>query len=72
MEVQGVTLAYRRLCVIIRRLGYSLLTSVARATSAMTGSRMLAVATLEVTSVRAAMMMQITTTIAQVGRLSRP
>ena len=44
----------------------------ARATSAMTGSRMLAVATLEVTSVRAAMMMQITTTIAQVGRLSRP
>ena len=50
----------------------ALLTSVARATSAMTGSRMLAVATLEVTSVRAAMMMQITTTIAQVGRLSRP
>ena len=26
MEVQGVTLAYRRLCVIIRRLGYSLRT----------------------------------------------
>ena len=44
----------------------------ARAISAMMGSRMLAVATLEVAYMRPPMMKQITTTTAQVGTVQTP
>ena len=74
MKVQGVSLEVTvSLSGTVLLTPHSLLlTSVARAISAMMGSRMLAVATLEVAYMRPPMMKQITTTTAQVGTVQTP